>query len=498
MPESPVGTWVPGRGFVSPIDEFADKYGVPRGIARRLLSVESSGRPKARSEEGAMGLLQLMPETARIMGVKDPYNPRQNMDAGMRFLRDQFNTFGTWDLALGAYHSGPNAVRRAGNRIPTPSRDYVSKIQGTGDYSVTTRQAEAQARLKRGEDPAAVHKWFTGQPDKAPSTPSGVGPATPFQLRDMGLLGAAGIPAYYYVTKGIEASRELLPEILPAPSRASVQDVAAGGSKFIISPIHGPNLMSMLDPEQYSGIHVGGASSPLEERLHGVQDLLSAIPRQEGTLSLTPEARLAIEFGAKRPIYTANVTDAERQHVINTFASYIRNDPNPARSWFDKMGAKGITLKEIPSLGLGTSYQSSFENAKVWAKEIFDLSVREPDAAYKAWTDLGAHPMLEGMRDIKITPAHLEAARGEWESPNLYQRFGPPDVRKLRGKKPQEIFESLMTRAETEIRPALPAPRTPLPSPMGIGAGGFGLGGGGGLGGAGERGIMDLILAGLQ
>jgi soluble lytic murein transglycosylase-like protein len=111
-------------------DAAADKYGLPRSLVRSVMHAESGFQPQAVSPKGAIGLMQLMPGTARILGV-DPNDPAQNVDAGARYLRDlliKYN-FGLWH-ALAAYNAGEGAVEKY-NGVP-PYRetiDYVKRIE---------------------------------------------------------------------------------------------------------------------------------------------------------------------------------------------------------------------------------------------------------------------------------------------------------------------------------------------------------------------------------
>ena len=112
--------------------QIAQQEGVPTDLFLRLVNRESSFRPNAVSEAGAMGLAQLMPGTARDLGV-DPNDPVQNLTGGARYLRQQLDAFGTPELALAAYNAGPGNVRKYGGIPPfKETQNYVSTILGTG------------------------------------------------------------------------------------------------------------------------------------------------------------------------------------------------------------------------------------------------------------------------------------------------------------------------------------------------------------------------------
>jgi soluble lytic murein transglycosylase-like protein len=108
----------------------ARRHGLPEDLFLRLVQQESGWNPQAVSHKGAIGLAQLMPETARDLGV-DPRDPQANLDGGARYLRMQFDTFGTWPLALAAYNAGPAAVTRHGGIPPfAETRGYVRAVWG--------------------------------------------------------------------------------------------------------------------------------------------------------------------------------------------------------------------------------------------------------------------------------------------------------------------------------------------------------------------------------
>lgn len=106
----------------------ARKHDVPEDIFLRLVQQESGWNPTAVSNKGATGLAQLMPETARNLGV-DINDPKQNLEGGARYLRRMYNKFGTWKLALAAYNAGPGAVEEHDGVPPyQETRNYVKVI----------------------------------------------------------------------------------------------------------------------------------------------------------------------------------------------------------------------------------------------------------------------------------------------------------------------------------------------------------------------------------
>lgn len=117
--------------FREHIRAAAAKYRLPEGLLLAVMAVESNYDQRALSEKGAMGLMQLMPGTAREMYVDDAWDPAQNIEGGARYLRILANQYrGDAVQVLAAYNAGPDAVRRAGGAIPNipETRAYVRKV----------------------------------------------------------------------------------------------------------------------------------------------------------------------------------------------------------------------------------------------------------------------------------------------------------------------------------------------------------------------------------
>jgi soluble lytic murein transglycosylase-like protein len=159
-----ISSFVRGKPFTqqeidSAIDAAAVRHNVDPSLVRAVIKVESNFNPNAVSRKGAMGLMQLMPQTARQLKVTNPFDPEQNVDAGVRHLKQLMESYGgDVKLSLAAYNAGAGAVARSGG-IPrfAETRNYVNRISGLyfggsdPGYRILGVPVRAPVRMQRDE-----------------------------------------------------------------------------------------------------------------------------------------------------------------------------------------------------------------------------------------------------------------------------------------------------------------------------------------------------------
>ncbi len=142
---SPSSQVDPGR-FEEIIRSASDRHRVDADLVRAVIKVESDFNSQARSHKGAQGLMQLMPETARLHNVRDSYDPDENIDGGVRHLRLLLDRYqGDLRLALAGYNAGIKAVEKYGGIPPYPeTKEYIRRVldyhqyyRGNGTTSLT-------------------------------------------------------------------------------------------------------------------------------------------------------------------------------------------------------------------------------------------------------------------------------------------------------------------------------------------------------------------------
>jgi len=126
------------KKFDKIIKDVAEKYSLEASLIHSIIRTESDYDPYCVSSKGALGLMQLMPETARIYGVGNPFNPRDNIEGGVRYLKELMNLYGRRTrFVLAAYNAGQTAVKRYGGIPPYPeTRNYIEKVMASYPKSI--------------------------------------------------------------------------------------------------------------------------------------------------------------------------------------------------------------------------------------------------------------------------------------------------------------------------------------------------------------------------
>jgi soluble lytic murein transglycosylase-like protein len=120
------------QNFEPVIEQAAADYGVDPKLIRAVITTESGGDPRAVSRAGAQGLMQLMPSTAAELGVKDPFDPVQNIMAGSCYLSKLIDRYqGNVQLALAAYNWGMGNLERSPGALPRETREYIARVEST-------------------------------------------------------------------------------------------------------------------------------------------------------------------------------------------------------------------------------------------------------------------------------------------------------------------------------------------------------------------------------
>ena len=166
----PVATTGADTQFEDLVQEFSRKQSLRPELVRAVIQVESGFNPRARSPKGAMGLMQLMPQTARELGVRDPYDPEDNIRGGTRYLRQLLDKYdGNLELALAAYNAGPAAVDKYDEKIPPyrETRDYVAKVTAKAGRTAALSPAAAKRivyKFIQLVDGRAIPKYSSNPP----------------------------------------------------------------------------------------------------------------------------------------------------------------------------------------------------------------------------------------------------------------------------------------------------------------------------------------------
>lgn len=124
------------RSFQGIIDAASERYDVPTARIYAVIRAESGFNAKALSPAGAQGLMQLMPATAKSLGVKNAFNAKQNVEGGTKYLSALYHQYDDWTLAHAAYNAGPGNVNKYGRKVPPfkETRQYVKRVEKYYSY----------------------------------------------------------------------------------------------------------------------------------------------------------------------------------------------------------------------------------------------------------------------------------------------------------------------------------------------------------------------------
>ncbi len=157
---------VVGEAVSDYVEQAAARYQVDPLLVRSLIAVESNYNPLAVSPKGARGLMQLMPQTARRLAVKDSFDSLQNIDGGVRYLKYLLTVFGDEDprLALAAYNAGEGAVMKHGGVPPYPeTRQYITRVGKKYGEARAAADANGRARTRKQPEYPPIEQYVDSE-----------------------------------------------------------------------------------------------------------------------------------------------------------------------------------------------------------------------------------------------------------------------------------------------------------------------------------------------
>jgi hypothetical protein len=225
---------LPGASIEDSARAAAQKYGIDEKVFLRLIRQESSGDTSAVSPKGAIGLGQLMPDTARELGV-DPTKPLENLDGSARYLKQQLDRFGSYDLALAAYNAGPSTVEQAGGVPDIPeTQQYVKRIMGDSANVAPKRSVAEAMALEFGAGASGGRTTAVGSGPSYPESPRPYSPPPGQTDTGTGAVEAnpIGNPLEAavggFATSGLKLPFAVGNRLLESIARNATQNVVAG------------------------------------------------------------------------------------------------------------------------------------------------------------------------------------------------------------------------------------------------------------------------------
>lgn len=175
-PPPPGAQGTAGPPYRELVDAAASRYGVDAQLITSVIAVESNFDPKAVSRKNARGLMQLLPETAARLGVKDVFDPKENIEAGTRYLKELLQLYkNNLVLTLAAYNAGPDRVQQYGNVPPYPETiSYVRRVKRT--YENSKASPAAKTAKPSGTAAGAALGTAASSPGATPGTASSAKP----------------------------------------------------------------------------------------------------------------------------------------------------------------------------------------------------------------------------------------------------------------------------------------------------------------------------------
>jgi len=326
--------------YLATIRAASAHFGIPQGLLEKQIMVESGGDPRARSPVGALGLMQLMPGTARGLGVGNPMNPVENIMGGAKYLRDQYDRFGSWPKALAAYNAGPGAVVQAGG-VPSFAQHYVNDILNGGIPPSV------------GAAPPAVTASAPGLSAPAMSAPavSRLGGLPPMMAKAENLASQA--QQSISLTGTGDGSTLTLPNI-PGPNWQSYLPQQAKGREP--SQVEGGNRLPMVGtdiPTAAKSGHGGGFLPQGAMYLAGRHDQGQDFQTNPGGPIIAPGSGVVIAvksdphgFGPSYPIvhFTSGPYKGQNVYIGHTISQLGQGDKFKEGEVISVTGGKGQTI----------------------------------------------------------------------------------------------------------------------------------------------------------